>query len=46
MYVCVRVNRSCSQWAELEVIIMYRSVRCNANANAFSVAAAQVPTLC
>lgn len=43
LYVC---EQGCSQWPELEVIIMYRLVRCNANANAFSVAAAQVPLLC
>lgn len=40
VFVCV-----VSQWAELEVIIMYRSVYCNAHANTFSVATAQVPML-
>ena len=39
-------NRGFSQWPGLEVIIMYRSVCCNANANAFSVATARVPVLC
>lgn len=43
---CVRANCGCSQWPELEVIIMYRLVCCNANANAFSVAPAWVPVLC
>lgn len=43
--VCLCLNGGCSQWPELEVIIMYRLVRCNANADAFSVAAVQVPVL-
>lgn len=42
--VCVFVSvcaacTGCSQWSKLEVIIMYRLVCCDANANAFSVAA-------
>lgn len=47
MHVCVCVVSSgCSQWPELEVIIMYRLVCCDANANAFSVATVLGPALC
>lgn len=39
VFLCVRACTGCSQWSKLEVIIMYRLVCCDANANAFSVAA-------
>lgn len=41
IYLCVCVSpcTGCSQWSKLEVIIMYRLVCRDANANAFSVAA-------
>lgn len=44
--VCVCVNKGCSQWPELEVIIMYRLVCRDANANAFSLAVVWGPALC
>lgn len=42
---CVCGNRGFSQRAELQVIIMYRLVCCDANANVLSVAAVRGLTL-